>query len=153
QPELCFEPLDDHIRRLLEVVIPSQTIVIPLTQIDRYFYEGDIKDQRCLGRARWILGIHSPMGEADLITKTAQFVKVCSAKFIRELVKRALPGLPLTHLQVPPASVVAKVDHQYFTISRSGPCWEHILQTRRVGIYVPGELPAPDMDLIIVLES
>jgi type VI secretion system protein ImpJ len=80
-------------------------------------------------------------------------VKVCSAKFIPELVKRALPGLKLDHRQVPPAAVSAKVDSQYFVITRNGPCWEAIMQQRNVGVYVPGELPSPDLELIVLLES
>jgi type VI secretion system protein ImpJ len=151
-PSSCFQALDEHIRRLLEVVVPTQAISIPLKQLDRYFYEGEIRDQRCLGRSRWVLGIHSPIGEADLISKTAQLVKVCSSKFVPELVKRALPGLTLTHLQIPPAAISARVESQYFAMSRSGPCWEHIMQSHNVGVYVPGELPSPEMELIILLE-
>ena len=152
-PSTSFELLDGHIRRLLEIVVPSQAISIRLNAVDRYFYEGEIKDERCLGRSRWILGIHSPIGEADLISKTAQLVKVCSAKFVSGLVKRALPGLTLTHMQVPPSAISVKVENQYFTISRSGPCWESIMQTRRVGVYVPGELPSPEMELVVLLEG
>jgi type VI secretion system protein ImpJ len=99
------------------------------------------------------LGIHSPVGEADLISKTAQLVKVCSSKFVPELVKRALPGLTLSHMQVPPSAISVRVESQYFTISRSGPCWEHIMKSRNVGVYVPGELPSPEMELIVLLES
>jgi type VI secretion system protein ImpJ len=150
----CFDALDEHIRRLLEIVMPAQAITIPLrSSLARYFYEADIVDQRCLGRARWILGIRSPIGEADLISRTPQYVKVCSAKFVPDLVKRALPGLTLTHIQVPPSAVAAKVDSQYFSVNRSGPCWEHIMQTRRLGVYVPGELPAPEMELVVILEG
>jgi type VI secretion system protein ImpJ len=148
-----FDGLDDHIRRHLEIVVPSQAIVIPLKPVDRYFHEGEVKDQRCFGPSRWILGIHSAVGEAELIAKVPQLVKVCSAKFVPELVKRALAGLTLTHLEVPPYAVAAKVESQYFAISRSGPCWEHIMQTRGVGVYVPGELPAPEMELVVLLES
>jgi len=69
------------------------------------------------------------------------------------LVKSALPGLKLDHRQVPPAAVSAKVDSQYFVLQRSGPCWEHIMQKRKVGVYVPGELPSPELELIVLLES
>jgi type VI secretion system protein ImpJ len=148
-----FDALEDHILRHLEIVVPSQAVVIPLKPTERYMQEGEVKDQRCLGRSRWILGIHSRVGEADLIAKTLQFVKVCSAKFVPELVKRALPGLTLTHLSVPPSAVPVKVDHQYFTINSSGPCWEHIMQTHMVGVYVPGELPLAEVELIVLLEG
>jgi len=56
-------------------------------------------------------------------------------------------------MQVPPAAIAAKVDSQYFVITRSGPCWEHVMQTSRVGVYVPGELPSPEVELIVMLES
>ena len=88
----CFHELDEHISRLLEVVVPSQAIIIPLKQANRYFYEGLIKDPRCFDRSRWLLGIHAAIGEADLIIRTQQLVKVCSAKFVPELVKRPYPG-------------------------------------------------------------
>lgn len=152
-PGPVFATLEEHILRHLEIIVPSQAIVIPLKATARYFYEGEVRDQRCLGPSRWMLGIRSPVGEADLIAKTLQLVKVCSAQFVPELVKRALPGLALSHRQVPPAAIAAKVDSQYFVINRSGPCWEHIMKTRSVGVYVPGELPSPEIELIVLLES
>ena len=116
-------------------------------------HEGEITDQRCLGRSRWILSIRCSIGEADLISRTPQLVKVCSQGFVGKLVQRALPGLTLTHLPAPPSAVSPKVEHQYFGIGKAGPCWEHIVQTRQVGVYVPGEIPEPEIGLHVVLES
>jgi type VI secretion system protein ImpJ len=152
-PGRCFDTLDEHIRRHLEIVVPAQAIAVPLKPVGNYFYEGEVKDQRCFGRARWILGIHSPIGEMELITRAQRLLKVCSAKFVPDLVKRAMAGLTLTHIQVPPSAITAKVDSQYFAIDRSGPCWEHIMKTRMVGVYVPGELPSSELELVVILES
>jgi len=149
----CFTALDTHIRRHLEIVVPMQAIPIVLKPVAPYVYEGDVVDQRCLDRARWIFGIHASTGAAETIIKTPQVVKICSSKFISELVKRALPGLQLTHMSVPPSSISARVETEYFNINRTGPCWEHIVLTRKVGVYVPGDLPAPEMELLVVLES
>ena len=149
----CFDTLDQHIRTHLDLIVPSNCISIPLKQRANYFYEGDIGDQRCLDRARWIFAIQSPIGDAEVITRTLQLVKVCSAQFVPELVKRALPGMELTHMQVPPAAVSPKVESQYFAISRTGPCWDHIVQTRRVGVYIPGDIPKPEIELLVVLET
>jgi type VI secretion system protein ImpJ len=149
----CFGALDHHIRTHLETVVPTNVISIPLQKSANYFYEGDIKDQRCLDRARWIFAIRSATGEVEVIGKTPQLVKICSKLFVPKLVERALPGMGLSHLPTPPSSISAKVDAQYFSISRSGPCWDHIVQTRQVGIYVPGELPDPELELLIILES
>ena len=133
--------------------MPSKAITIPLRQVDSSLYNGEVKDERCIGPSRWLLEIRSPMGEADLIRRVPLLVKVCSARFVVELVKRALPGLGLTHLPAPPAEVAAKVDSQYFVINRSGPCWQHIVETRQAGVHVPGEIPSPEMNLIVLLDK
>jgi type VI secretion system protein ImpJ len=149
----CFEALDQQIRFLLETIIPTNCVSIPLEAMGNYFWSGPVADQRCLGRARWILAIHSGIGEAELITKTPPLVKLCSREFISRLVARALPGMTLTHLPAPPAAVSPKLETQYFGVARAGPCWDHIVQTRQVGVYVPGEIPAPELQLLVVLES
>jgi type VI secretion system protein ImpJ len=149
----CFHLLDQHIRTHLELVIPTSFILIPLKQTSRYFYEGEIKDQRCLGKAQWIFAINSGVGEAELASRTPRLVKVCSAELMPELVKTALPGLALTHLSVPPSAVAPRVEYQYFGISKVGSCWEHIVETRRVGVYVPGDLPNPEIELVVLPAS
>ncbi len=149
----CFHALDEHIRTHLELVVPTNCISIPLKSTRRYAFEGEISDQRCLGRARWILALQSNIGEPELISKAPRHVKVCSSELLPELVKTALPGLSLTHLPVPPSAIAPKVDFQYFGISKAGTVWDHIVQTRKVGIYVPGEFPNPELELLIVLES
>jgi type VI secretion system protein ImpJ len=82
-----------------------------------------------------------------------QLIKICSARFVGELVKRALPGLPFSHLAAPPPAVPRRVEAQYFSIGKTGPYWEHIVQTKQVGIYVPGEFPDAELELLVVLES
>jgi type VI secretion system protein ImpJ len=148
----CFQKLDEHIRAHLELVIPTSYVVIQLKPVGRYFYQGEITDQRCVGRARWIFAIHSGIGESDLIARTPRLVKICSGELLPELVKTALPGLALTHLPVPPSAIAPRVEHQYFGVSKSGTCWEHIVQTRKVGVYVPGDLPDPELELVVLPE-
>jgi type VI secretion system protein ImpJ len=148
----CFGALDHHIRTNLETVVPTNVVSIPLQKSADYFYDGEIKDQRCLDRARWIFAIRCATGEVEIISKTPQLVKICSKLFVPKLVERALPGMGLTHLPTPPSAISAQVDAQYFSINRSGPCWDHIVQTRQVGIYIPGELPDPELELLIILE-
>ena len=149
----CFAALDEHIRRHLEIVMPSKAIKIPLRPVESFLYNGELTDERCIGPARWILEIQSPIGEADLIARVPKLTKMCSARFVLELIKRALPGLPLNHLSVPPPQIATRVESQYFAVNRSGPCWEHILQTRQVGVYVPAEIPSPELSLIVLLDE
>jgi type VI secretion system protein ImpJ len=151
--EECFGDLDRHIRFHLETILPTNCVTIPLRPAGDYYFEGEVADQRCLGRARWIFSIRSRMGEADLIRITPQLVKVCSKEFVSKLVQRALPGMTMTHLPVPPSAVAPKVECQYFGLTKAGPCWEHIVKSREVGVYMPGEFPEAEIGLHIILES
>jgi len=149
----CFNQLDRHIRAHLETVLPTNCITIPLVAAGDCFYEGKVTDPRCLGNSRWVLAIRAGIAEANLMTQTPQLVKVCTPVFVRELVNRALPGMPLTHLPIPPPAISTRVETQYFGISRTGPCWNHMLQTRHVGVYVPSEFPNPELQVLVVLDN
>jgi type VI secretion system protein ImpJ len=152
-PGPVFRALDAHIKRHLEIVVPSNTVTLNFQPTEPYIQEADVLDERCLRRARWILGVRSGLGESELLRLVPRLVKVCSARFVPELVKRALPGLALTHLPVPPTAIRAEVDMQYFVIETTGPCWEHILQTRKVGVYIPGEITQPEFELTVIVEA
>ncbi len=151
--EECFSALDSHIRTHLETMMPTNCLPIPLEPLGNYFWSGAVTDQRCLGSSRWIFAVRSPIGEAELIERVPRLAKICSREFIVKLVQRALPGLTLTQVQIPPAAVSPKLSTQYFMVNRAGPCWESIVKTRQVGIYVPGEVPQPEIELLVVLES
>ena len=153
KPGECFRALDRHIRERLETVLPTNCLAIPLEEKGQYFYEAALTDTRCLGRSQWLLGIRSNLGTADVITRTACLVKICSARFVSELVKRAISGLALSHVAVPPAGIPTKVEMQYFGIGRTGAFWDHIVETRRIGIYVPPDLPEPEVELMVILDA
>lgn len=151
--DIVFTALDNQIRNQLELIIPTNCLTIPLKAGAEFFLEGPVSDDRCFARSQWILAIRASIGEAELITRTPQLIKVCSQQFVPQLVKRAMPGLTLTHLPAPPAAVSPRVETQYFSITKHGPCWDHLAQTRRVGVYVPAEVPGAQLEILVVLDS
>jgi type VI secretion system protein ImpJ len=148
-----FREVCAHIRRHLEIVVPSNTVRLSFSPAAPYLFEAPVTDERCLRRARWVLGVRSSVGESELLRLVPRLIKVCSARFVPELVKRALPGMSLTHLSVPPAAIRAEADMQYFSVDTSGACWEHILQTSHVGIYIPGEIADAEFTLTVITET
>ena len=145
--------MDRHIRTHLETILPTNCITIPLTPAGDCYYEGNVTDPRCMANARWVLALRAAIPEGELMTQTPQLVKLCTPDFVRELVKRALPGMPLTHLPIPPPAISTRVETQYFGISRTGPCWNRMLQTRQVGVYVPNAFPNPELQVLVVLDN
>lgn len=153
QPDQVFELLDRRIRGHLEIVLPTNCIRIRLQPTGDFYWAGEISDQRVLGRSNWIFAIHSSLPEMELITRTPQLVKICSRQFVPELVLRALPGLPMTHVVTPPAAINPRIETQYFSLNKSGPCWAHLSETRKVGVYVPGEFSNPEIEILVVIDN
>ena len=150
--EGSFGALERHILRHLGIAAPTSAVTIRLEPVAAFLYNGTVTDRRVLGASRWILGIGTHLPPAEVITRVPQLVKVCSTKFVPELVRRAYPGLALVHLPVPPASALPTGGVQYFEITRQGPCWDTIVQTGAVGVYVPDALPEARIELKVVLE-
>jgi type VI secretion system protein ImpJ len=148
-----FKEMDALIRRYLEIVSPSNSVTLQFHKVDNYIFAADVKDERCLRRSRWIFGIRSSINDSVILRQTPRLVKVCSAGGVKKLVELALPGLELLHLPVPPAALHAQADMHYFSVSLSGACWQHILQTKQVGVYLPGDLGDATFDLTIILET
>jgi type VI secretion system protein ImpJ len=147
----CFSDLDDKLRLLLETVVPSNFVSLPLKLIQQAVYGTSISDDKYLKNTKMYLAINAEMNQGDLIQKTPQLVKVCSASHIEHLVRQALPGVPLTHVTAPPSSIPVKLNYQYFSLSQGGVAWEAIGRARNFAAYVPGDFPNPQLELIILL--
>lgn len=151
QLSVCFEELDEKIRYLLETVIPTNFISLPLKMVAHSIYATSLADDKYLRNTRMYLAMRAETGEADLISKVPYLVKVCSANHIEHLVRQALPGVPLTHTPRPPSAIPVKLNYQYFNVSQSGVAWEAVTRARNFAAYVPGDFPAPELELIILL--
>jgi type VI secretion system protein ImpJ len=152
-PEPCFDALDRHIRAHLDVAAPTGPTAITFARADDNLYTAQVRDARSFGPARWILGVRSSLLPNELAARVPALAKVCSHKFVLELVKRAFPGLKLDHQPYPPAAISPRSDTQYFAIERTGPCWDTIVSTQEVGIYVPDSIPDVELELSIVVDA
>jgi type VI secretion protein, VC_A0114 family len=147
----CFTELDETVRLLLETVVPSNFLSLPLKLVQPSIYATSLSDEKYLTDTKMYLAIAADMNEADLIARTPYLIKVCSANHIEHLVSHALPGVPLTHVPRPPSAIPVKLNQQYFSLNQSGVAWEAILRARNLAAYAPGDFPSPQMELIILL--
>jgi len=147
----CFTDLDEKLRLLLETVVPSNFVSLPLKLIQPSIYATSIAEDQYLVNTRMYLAVSAEMSQAELIGKAPHLIKVCSANHIEHLVRQALPGVPLLHVAAPPSSIPVKLNYQYFSLSQSGMAWEAIVRARNLAVYVPGDFPNPQLELIILL--
>lgn len=150
-PGPCFTRLAELLRTLLETVVPSNFVSLPLKLVQPSVYATAIADDRYLRDTRMFLAIGAEVSPADLIRKVPQLLKVGSATHLDQLIRQALPGMTLTHLPSPPGAIPMKLQYQYFSLSQSGVAWESVQRARNLGVYVPGDFPNAQLELLILL--
>ncbi|MGA2117811.1 MAG: type VI secretion system baseplate subunit TssK [Bryobacteraceae bacterium] len=147
----CFTELDEKLRALLETVVPTNVVALPLNMVKPAIYATAIDQDKYLNNTRMYLAVGAEARETEIVTRVPALVKVCSASHIEHIVRNALPGLTLTYLASPPSAIPIKLNYQYFSVNQSGVCWEAIQRARNLAAYVPADLPNPQLELIVLL--
>ena len=147
----CFSDLDEKVRELLETVVPSNFVSLPLKLVQPYVYATAVEDDKYLVGTKMYLAVNSTLDETELAKKVPQLVKISSGTQVEHLIHSALPGVSLTPMVKPPGSIPVKLNYQYFSLNQSGRSWEAVSKARNLAAYVPGDIPAPQLELIIVL--
>jgi type VI secretion system protein ImpJ len=146
-----FADLEEKLRILLETVVPSNVVALPLNPVSSTVYATAIDQDKYLANTRMYLSISADAPDDAIIRQVPRLVKICSATHIDQLVSNALPGVQLTHLPTPPSAIPIKVKHQYFSLNQAGAAWETIGRSRNFAAYVPADLANPQMELLILL--
>lgn len=145
-----FSNLNAVLRELLETVIPSRCVPIPLEKTRDTLYVGRIEDARLLKEAGFYLAVRSQMPESKLIEGVPRVVKIASRDVIDTIIGSALPGVTLTHASPPPAPIPARVGFRYFMLDTIGPYWEGIKGSKVISVYVPDEIPDEKLEMYAV---
>jgi len=146
-----FSELDEKLRLMLETVVPTNVVSLPLNLVQNSIYATAIDHDKYLQNTRMYLAVNAETSEENIIKRVPQLVKACSATHIEHLVRQALPGIQLRHLSNPPSAIPVKLKYQYFALNQSGAAWEAVNRARNFAAYVPGELPNPTLELLILL--
>jgi len=147
----CFADLDRLIRIMLETVIPSNFVALPLKMVRDTIYAVSIDKDAYFENSRFYLAVAADIRDADLIDRGQKLLKACSATQLETLIRSALPGLRLQHVPTPPRSIPVKLRHQYFAIEQGGSLWESVLRARNFAVYAPSDILNPQMELVILL--
>ncbi|HEX6280200.1 MAG TPA: type VI secretion system baseplate subunit TssK [Pyrinomonadaceae bacterium] len=145
-----FSNLNSQLKELLETVIPSRCVAIPLEKTRDTLYVGRIDDERLIKEAGFFLAVRAQMPEAKLIEGVPRVVKIASRDVIDSVIGSALPGVVLTHASPPPAPIPARVGFKYFQLDNIGPYWNGIAGSKVISVYVPSDIPDEKIELYAV---
>ncbi|MDP2604628.1 MAG: type VI secretion system baseplate subunit TssK [Deltaproteobacteria bacterium] len=146
-----FDELEQKIRFLLETIIPTKYVIIPLVKTPELWYVGQIHDDRLLS-AQFYLAANAQIAPNRLIEDIPAKSKITSPDEVGALIGRAVPGVALTHEPIPPSAIPVKPGFKYYHLHTSGRWWETICKARRVALYLPDEFPELKVELVAVRE-
>ena len=146
-----FTELDEKLRLLLETVVPTNVVSLPLKQVNNTIYAAALDQDKYIANTRMYLAVAADASEETIIRRVPQLVKVCSATHIDQLVSNALPGITLTHIPSPPGAIPIKMKYQYFSLNQSGAAWDTVTRARNFAAHVPADIANPQMELVILL--
>ncbi len=150
-PGRSFQELDARIRELLETVVPSSYVSLPLKAVETTVHATALDDDAHLAAPRWYLAVAADLPARELLARVPQLLKVASGDQVERLIRQALPGLTLIHDPDPPSQVPVRLDYHYFRVEKAGPVWEGIRRARNVAVHVPGDFPGARLELGILL--
>ena len=145
-----FFNLSVLLKDLLETVIPSRCVPIPLEKINPTLYIGRVEDERLLKEAGFYLAVRAQMPESRIIEDVPRIIKIASRDVIDTVVGRALPGVNLMYTNPPPAPIPTRVGFRYFQLESSGAYWEGIRGSKIVAVYVPEKIPDEKLEMYAV---
>jgi type VI secretion system protein ImpJ len=147
-----FDELEQKIRFLLETIIPSKYVIIPLNKTPQLWYVGQITDERLLANAKFYLAANAQVAPARLIDDVPAKSKISSPDEVGAIIGRAVPGVSLSHEPIPPTAIPVKAGYKYYALHTSGRWWEAICKARSLALYLPDEFPDLKVELVAVRE-
>lgn len=152
QSDACFGLLFNLVTHLIDTVIPTRFIAIPLNEERTSYYTGALDTAQIEANATLYLALHSDPSDPDLVTTVPRRFKLGTSDDVEKAVNSALPCVPLKHLPHPPPAVPVKPDHSYFVLDRTSATCKRMLEGKTITLFIPDGLPKLRMELLAVHE-
>lgn len=152
-PALGFDALNTIIGELLDTVVSSRYVVIPLA-FDKErgpYYQGKIDATLTERKAGLYLAVSAHMPALNLVAEVPRQLKIASPHDIEALIRSALPGLQLVHMAQVPMEVPVRPNAYYFSIDGRGELYETMMKAQAIAIYAPSTFTDLHLELFAIM--
>ncbi len=139
-----FLPVVEAIRRTMVMIIEQGVVQIPLTQVAKGLYGADIADPRLITSGYFVLAASAQVPREALRTTLPTQIKIGPPDRIRDLVMTAVPGIRIEPIDAP-RQIPFHANFCYFQLDAQSEFWQSVKTTRRLALYVAGELPGIEL--------
>lgn len=148
----CFRAAQMLIARLLDEVTAGPEYMIELAYDGTYF-SSELKPAVFEAKNRFYLVMRTDEDPKQVIDYVASVAKLSSRERIPILIARALPGIGLEHLPVPPQELPRRANTIYFAVDTHNDQWALIEKGRNIALYWDNAPEDLEIELMVVGRS
>lgn len=130
----CFSGAQNLITRLLNEITSGPEYII-LLHFDGTYFAAEIPPGIFEGRNRFYLVVESEENSDTIIESMKNIAKISARESLPILIAQSLPGVKLTHLEIPPQELPRKSGATYFQVDHHGKQWDHVRQGNNMALY------------------
>ena len=148
----CFSAAQLLIGRLLDEITAGPEYVIQL-QYDGTYFASEMKPAHFESRNRYYLVLRTEEDPKVVIQAIGTVVKLSSRERLPLLIARALPGVGLEHLSVPPQELPRRSYSIYFAVDSNCEQWALIEKGNNIALYWDNAPEDLEVELMLVGRS
>jgi type VI secretion system protein ImpJ len=145
-----FPRMEALIHELLDTVISSRYVVIPLTNPKPSFYIGHLDSDRLIENVDFYLSVQGELPVSQIIEVLPLQIKAGAPDDVERILHSATRGVNLTYTMQTPSALPVRVGNHYFSFEQLGPIYRNMLKSRSVCLYVPEAFTNLKFELIAV---
>jgi type VI secretion system protein ImpJ len=145
-----FQQLEKSIHLLLDTVISSRYLVIPLMNTRPSLYVGQLESDNLLENVDFYLSVEGPQPALQIISTVPLKLKIGSPEDVEKILNSALPGVRLSHAAQTPSAIPVRIGNVYFALEPGSAIFDRMRAARSICLYVPHTLQDMKIELIAV---
>ncbi len=145
----CFSKAQALISQLLDEITAGPEYVIRLI-FDGTYYAADLKPAVFEGRNRFYLVLKTEEDPKSVLQSLGTIAKVSAREHLPILIARALPGIGLEHLPVPPQELPRRAHSIYFGVDHRHDQWSLVTKNHNIALYWDAAPEDLEVELMVV---
>ncbi|GAM09418.1 hypothetical protein OR1_01696 [Geobacter sp. OR-1] len=148
----CFQAAFLLIARLLDEITAGPEYVIEL-EYDGTYFSSELKPAVFEARNRFYLVMRTDEDPKQVVDYVANVAKLSSRERLPILIARALPGIALENLPVPPQELPRRAGTLYFAVDTHNDQWALVEKGRNMALYWDNAPDDLEIELMVVGRS
>lgn len=148
----CFSSAIGLVTQLLDDITAGPEYMIQLL-FDGTYYAADLSPKIFEGRNRYYVVVETEQDPESVVQSLETIAKLGSRESLPILIARALPGIKLEHLTVPPQELPKRAHSVYFQINHHSDYWAQVEKVKNLALYWDAAPEDLKIELMVVGRS